>query len=314
MAFAGSAMHDGARLVIPFETERSSPRMKIGLFAPLTNPFATPEYITALGRAAEERGFHSLWVAEHVVLFDEYASHYPYSPTGKIPAPSGSGIIDPFVALSFLAATTRKIRLGTGICLVPQRNPVYTAKEVASLDYLSNGRVDFGVGVGWLKEEFDALAVPFERRGARTRAYLKVMQRLWQDDVSKYRGEFYDLAACRQYPKPVQRPHPPIHFGGESDAALKRVADVGQGWYGFSIGAEETAERLRHLDGLLKARGRKRADIEVSISPYMKPASLDLVKGYRDVGVDQVIVLVLAPSVDDLHQALDDLAKATGLG
>jgi probable F420-dependent oxidoreductase len=283
--------------------------MKIGLFAPLTNPFATPDYVTTLGQAAEERGFHSLWVAEHVVLFDSYASQYPYSSTGKIPTAGDSGMIDPFVALSFLAATTKKIRLGTGICLVPQRNPVYTAKEVGSLDYLSNGRVDFGVGVGWLKEEFDALGVPFEERGARTRAYLKVMQRLWSDPVSQYDGKFYKLASCRQYPKPVQQPHPPIHFGGESDAALKRVADVGQGWYGFSIGPEETAERLKHLDGLLKARGRKREEIEVSISPYMKPADLDLVKGYAEVGVNQVIVLVIAANGDDLKKALDDLAN-----
>jgi probable F420-dependent oxidoreductase len=282
--------------------------MKIGLFAPLSNPFATPEYVATLGRAAEERGFHSLWVAEHVVLFDEYASQYPYSSTGKIPAPAESGIIDPFIALSFLAATTKKIRLGTGICLVPQRNPVYTAKEVASLDYLSNGRVDFGVGIGWLKEEFDALGVSFEERGARTRAYLEVMRRLWRDPVSAYEGKFYSLPASRQFPKPVQQPHPPIHFGGESDPALKRVADVGQGWYGFSIGPDETAERIAHLDGLLKARGRKRDEIEISISPYMKPTDLDLVKRYAEVGVNQVIVLVLAPSGDDLKKALDDLA------
>lgn len=282
--------------------------MKIGLFAPLSNPFATPEYLHTLGAAAEERGFHSLWVAEHVVLFDEYRSQYPYASDGKIPAPPDSGIIDPFIALSFLAATTKKIRLGTGICLVPQRNPVYTAKEVASLDHLSGGRVDFGVGIGWLKEEFDSLAVPFERRGARTRAYLEVMRRLWLDPVSRYEGEFYQLLPCRMYPKPVQQPHPPIHFGGESDPALKRVADVGQGWYGFSIGPEETAERLEHLDGMLKARGRKRAEIEVSISPYMKPTDLDLVKRYRDVGVDQVIVLVLALSGEELKKSLDELA------
>jgi probable F420-dependent oxidoreductase len=282
--------------------------MKIGLFAPLSSPFASAEYLLALGPAAEERGFHSLWLAEHVVLFDRYGSQYPYSPDGKIPAPPESGIVDPFVALSFLAATTRKIRLGTGICLVPQRNPVYTAKEVASLDYLSGGRVDFGVGIGWLAEEFATLAVPFERRGARTRAYLEVMRRLWCDAVSEYEGEFYTLPACRQYPKPLQQPHPPIHFGGESDPALERVADLGQGWYGFSIDPDQTAERLRHLDALLAKRGRKRAEIEVSICPYMKPADLDLVKRYRDAGVDQVIVLALAPSGDELKRALDGLA------
>jgi probable F420-dependent oxidoreductase len=195
--------------------------MKVGLFAPLGNPFATPEYVSAFGRAADERGFHSLWVAEHVVLFDDYASQYPYAADGKIPAGGESGIYEPFTALAYLAAVTSRIRLGTGICLVPQRNPVYTAKEVAAVDWLSNGRLDFGVGVGWLREEFDAVAVPFERRGARTREYIEVMRRLWEDPVSEHHGEFYDLPACRQYPKPVQQPHPPIHVGGESDPALR---------------------------------------------------------------------------------------------
>jgi len=149
--------------------------MKIGLFAPAVYPAGTPEYLRTLGTAAEERGFHSLWMAEHVVLFDDYASRYPYAADGRIPASGESGFLDPFDALSFLAAHTTRIRLGTGICLVPQRNPVYTAKEVATVDWLSGGRFDFGVGVGWLAEEFRALDVPFERRGDRCREYLEVM-------------------------------------------------------------------------------------------------------------------------------------------
>lgn len=282
--------------------------MKIGLFPPFSNPFATPDYIHAFATAAEERGFHSIWVAEHAVLFDEYQSTYPYAADGRIPAPSESGILDPFPILAFLASCTKTIRLGTGICLVPQRNPVYTAKEVATVDWLSNGRVDFGVGIGWLEEEFRAVAAPFERRAARCRAYLEVMKRLWQDPVSQYESEFYSLPECRHYPKPIQQPHPPIHFGGESDPALKRVADLGQGWYGFSINPEQTAERLRFLDRLLEARGRSRKEIEVSISPYLNPFDLDLVKGYRDVGVDQVILFVLGFTKDEMLKTLDTLA------
>jgi probable F420-dependent oxidoreductase len=283
--------------------------MKIGIFAPLSTPFATPDYLQTLGGGAEERGFHSIWVAEHVVLFDDYASQYPYSADGRIPAPSESGIFDPFLALSFFAAATRTIRLGTGICLVPQRNPVYTAKEVATVDWLSRGRVDFGVGIGWLEEEFRVLQVPFARRAARTRAYLEVMKRLWTDPISEYQGEFYHLPPCRQYPKPVQQPHPPIHFGGESDPAMKRVADLGQGWFGFSIGPEATAERVHHLEGLLGKRGRTLADVEVSISPYLMPCDLDMVKRYRDAGVDQVILMALGFDRDGLLTALDDLTK-----
>src|SRR5262245_45537393 len=143
--------------------------MHIGLFAPAVHPAGTPEYLRVLGTAAEECGFHSIWMAEHVVLFDDYRSRYPYAADGRIPALGESGFYDPFDALSFLAAHTARIRLGTGICLVPQRNPVYTAKHVAGVDCLSGGRLDFGVGIGWLAEEFRALQVPFERRGDRCR-------------------------------------------------------------------------------------------------------------------------------------------------
>jgi probable F420-dependent oxidoreductase len=281
--------------------------MHVGLFAITANPLATPDYLHALATAAEERGFHSLWVPEHVVLFDDYASQYPYAADGRIPAGGETGPIDPFAVLSFLAAATRTIRLGTGICLVPQRNPVYTAKDVASVDWLSNGRFDFGVGIGWLAEEFQALGVPFERRAARCRAYLEVMRRLWCDPVSQYQGEFYSLPPCRQYPKPIQQPHPPIYFGGESDAALKRVADLGQGWFPFSIGPAELAARVRVLDGLLAKRGRTRSALRIVVCPYMNSADLDLVKRYREAGVDQVVLMVLA-SRDNLRATLDRLA------
>ena len=282
--------------------------MKLGLFAPLGNPFATPEYIDALGRAADERGFHSIWVAEHVVLFDDYASQYPYSADGKIPAGGDNGIFEPFTSLAYLAACTQTVRLGTGICLVPQRNPVYTAKEVAAVDWLSNGRLDFGVGVGWLEEEFDAVAVPFERRNERCREYLEVMHRLWEDEISEHHGEIYDLPACRQYPKPVQQPHPPIHFGGESNAALRRVADLGQGWYGFNQEPDDVPERLAYLEKLLAERGRTLDEIEVSICPYLKGAQPDDVKRYEDAGVDQLILLAFAFDVDGIVETLDGLA------
>lgn len=283
--------------------------MRIGLFAPLANPFATADYLNALGPAAEDRGFHSLWVAEHVVLFDQYASKYPYAADGKIPAGGDSGMLEPFTALSFLAARTARIRLGTGICLVPQRNPVYTAKDVAAVDWLSNGRFDFGVGVGWLAEEFAACDVPFERRGARTLDYLRAMQALWTRPVSSYQGEFYSFEPLRQNPKPIQTPHPPIHFGGESDAALRRVAAIGQGWYGFNLLPDAVPSHLARLDAFLAEAGRKRSEIQIHISPYMQPADFDTVRRYRDAGVDQVILLAMGGNRDGLLARLDELAK-----
>jgi probable F420-dependent oxidoreductase len=248
-------------------------------------------------------------VAEHVVLFDDYRSQYPYAANGRIPAPPESGMLEPFTALAFLAAVTRRLRLGTGICLLPQRNPVYTAKEAANLDFLSGGRLDLGIGVGWLAEEFRAVNVPFEHRGARCRSYVEVMRRLWCDPVSEYKDAFYELPACRMYPKPVQQPHPPLHFGGESEAALRRVADLGQGWYGFNRDPREAREGIGQLGRLLAARGRRLADVQVSISPYLKPLQDGDLARYREAGVDQLILLAFAGDRDGLLRALDQHAR-----
>lgn len=282
--------------------------MKVGVFLPLGAANADPELLRSAGSEIEARGFESIWVAEHVVLFDDYDSAYPYSPDGRFPTGGDAGLLEPFVALTYLAAVTERVRLGTGICLVPQRNPVYTAKQVVDLDALSRGRVDLGVGAGWLREEFEALGVPFRRRGDRLREHIQVMQALWRDDVSEYHGELYDLRACRLYPKPVQQPHPPIHVGGESDAALRRVADFGQGWYTFNRTPEDLTAPLGRLDELLAARGRARRDVMISVCPYLQPVGPGMVDGYRERGVDRVIGLGLAFDRDTLLASLDQLA------
>lgn len=281
--------------------------MDVGLFVPLGNGNATPEIVRTLGREAEDRGFESIWVPEHVVLFDEYDSSYPYSPDGAFPGGADSGMVEPLTALTYLAAVTDRIRLGTGICLVPQRNPVYTAKAVTDLDSLSNGRVEFGVGVGWLREEFEALGMPFERRGQRTDEHLAVMKALWCDEVSEYHGELYDLPPCRMYPKPVQSPHPPIHVGGESDAAMRRVARLGQGWFSFNRLPADLPEPLERLEGALAAEGRSRDDVTLSVSPYFNAVTPEMVAQYAELGVDRLIVLCLAFDTDTLRSQLDAL-------
>jgi probable F420-dependent oxidoreductase len=270
----------------------------------------SPETIGAAGKIAEEHGFHSIWVPEHVVFFREYASRYPYSPDGKIPG-NPEGVLEPLTALTYLSAHTARIRLGTGICLVPQRNPVYTAKQVADVDFLSGGRVDFGIGIGWLREEFVALDVPWERRAARTRDYVGVMKSLWCDEVSSYKGEFYTLPDCVQNPKPVQKPHPPIFFGGESDGALRRVADLGQGWYGFGLNPETLLERLGHLDSLLRDRGRTREDVDVFVFPSIDQLNPDGLRRYIDLGVDQVILPFLGRNADQFARGADRLSELT---
>jgi len=281
--------------------------MKFGVFAALASPYADRTVIEALGRTAEERAVDAIWVPEHVVLFDEYSSSYPYSPDGRIPAPPGSGMLEPFTLLSFLAACTTTARLGTAICLLPQRNPVYTAKEAAAVDYLSEGRFDFGIGVGWLEEEFRVVNVDWARRGKRTDEYIEVMKALWCDDPSEHHGDFYDLPSCSMFPKPVQLPHPPLHFGGESDAALARVARVGQGWHTFNRLPDQVAAPLATLVRLLEDEGRTRADVEVTVSPYFNGLTPDMVQRYADAGADGVTAMVFATSADEVGQAFDDL-------
>jgi len=280
----------------------------IGAFVPLGTLNANAEFLRTLGPALEERGFESVWVAEHVVLFDDYDSRYPYAEDGRFPGGGDTGLLEPLTALTYLAAVTDTVRLGTGICLVSQRNPVYTAKQVADLDALSGGRVEFGVGIGWLREEFEALGVPFERRADRARQHVEVMKALWTEEVSSYDGDLYRLPPARLYPKPVQQPHPPLHFGGESDAALRRVADLGQGWYGFNRTPDEVPEALARLDRVLAERERPRTDVTVSICPYFKGVDRAGLERYAELGVDRVIALVFALDRDGLLATLDALA------
>ena len=282
--------------------------MDVGVFVPIGTGNANPEVLRALGPAVEERGLESIWLPEHVVLFDDYDSAYPYSPDGRFPGGGETGLLEPLTALTFLAAVTDRVRLGTGICLVPQRNPVYTTRQVADLDNLSGGRVDFGIGVGWLREEFTAVAAPFEKRGDRCDDYLAVMRTLWCDDVSEHHGEHYDLPACRMFPKPVQQPHPPIHVGGESNAALRRVARHGQGWYSFNRLPGDLPAPLERLDAFLAAEGRSRDDVTVSVCPYLQQVSPDAVEQYANQGVDRLIALCLAFDRDMMLTQLDGIA------
>jgi probable F420-dependent oxidoreductase len=283
--------------------------MDIGLFVPLGNGNATAEILRAIGQEVDGRGFESLWVAEHVVLFDEYESQYPYSPDGKFPGGGETGLLEPLTALTYLAAVTDRVRLGSAICLVPQRNPVYTAKQVADLDNLSGGRVEFGVGIGWLREEFEALGVPFEQRGKRADECLQVMKALWTEETSEFHGELVDLPPCRLYPKPVQSPHPPIHVGGESDGALRRVARHGDGWFSFNRLPPDLAEPLGRLDGFLEAESRSLEDITLTVCPYFQPVDEATIAAYAEAGVDRLVVLCLAFTVDMLREQLDLLEQ-----
>ena len=284
--------------------------MKTGLLAQLNLRTATPDFVRTLARAAEDRGIHRMWLPDaHLVKFDDYSSPYPYSRSPDRKMVYELDEPDPFQALAFMSAVTNHVRLGTSICIVPQRNPVYTAKQVTSLDQLSQGRFDFGVGIGWSREEFAAAAVPWPHRAKRCREYIEVMTTLWRDSVSSYDGEFYTLPPCRQDPKPVQTPHPPIYFGGESEAALRRVADMGQGWLPFDIGPLQLAERVTALQALLSDRGRSLAEIDIAASPFLRDVDPPLLEGYASAGVDEVVAFVRITAHADIEDTLDRLVE-----
>jgi probable F420-dependent oxidoreductase len=289
--------------------------MQIGLFLGAFVPFSTPQFLTRAAQAAEARGFQSLWVGEHVVLFDEYAKEYPYSEKGEFPVSGeGAGMAEPFGTLSFLAGQTSTIRLGTGVCLVPQRNPLYTAKEVANLDWLSGGRFDFGIGVGWMREEFDALDVPWDRRGARNDEYIELMRRIWGDPMSSHEGEFWQLEPARAFPKPVQQPHPPIHIGGESDVALRRVVRLQANWLPFNVTPEHLVARRARLAELLDGTGRSIDDVGITASASRDTARPEFAAAYAEAGADQLLLhLRRKVTIDTVEEALDELATAYGV-
>ena len=285
--------------------------MKLGTFASIMTPISSPQQIIDIGRGVEERGLDSLWMGEHVVLFDEMEFPYPGSPDGKLPVPDGCGLPDTTITLSFLASVTSKIRFGTGVSLIPQRNPIYTANEFATLDYLSNGRVDLGVGVGWCKEEVLACGYGWEDRGERCNEMLDLMIKLWTEPVTTHRGKHFNVDACRMDPKPVQSPHIPLIIGGYSAPAMRRAARYGAGWLGFGTNPEQTGMALGGIDAALAAAGRSRDDFEIIVMPA--EANADTLRKFEDIGVDRLVPLLVASNDDAVKARLDELGELATL-
>ena len=281
--------------------------MKIGTFASIVTPICSPELILDLGKGIEAAGLDSLWLGEHVVLFDEMEVGYPGTPDGKLPIPEGAGLPNSVVLFSYLASATSKIRFGTGITLIPQRNLIYTADEFATLDYLSGGRVDLGVGVGWCKEELVACGYDFSTRGARCDEMLEAMIKLWTEREVTYNGEHIQLKAAKLDPKPVQSPHVPLIIGGYSPAAMRRTARFGQGWLGFGTDPEQTAAAIQGIDAALDAAGRSREGFEVIVMPA--EANADTVKQFQDIGVDRLVPMLVASDADGVNKRIDELAS-----
>jgi probable F420-dependent oxidoreductase len=267
-----------------------------------------PEAAARLARAAEAAGFESLWVADHVVLPDPPMSQRPMAPDMRL--------LDPLVMLTFYAAHTTRLRLATGVIVLPQRSPLVLAKQLASLDVLSNGRLMFGLGVGWCEPEFRALGVPFEQRGRRGDDYLAAIRTIWTQEKPAYQGRFVTYAGVQAQPQPVQRPTPPIIVGGRTPAAFRRTVGQGHGWYGFGLDVEQSA---RDIDALQKAaqRFRRPADLgklEISITPPGYDIDPATVQRYAAAGVDR-LVLRPQPTLDaaGLEQFVTTTARSLGM-
>jgi probable F420-dependent oxidoreductase len=268
--------------------------MRLGLHALGIGYGARRDVIDAVAAGAEGAGFATLWAGEHVVMVDHGSSRYPYAADGRIAMPSRVDWLDPLIALSFAAAATKTIRLATGVVLVPEHNPVMLAKQVASLDTLAGGRVALGVGIGWSREEFDALGVPFERRGARTDEYLDAMRTIWREEVASFDGQFVSFADIRVNPKPRGR-RVPVIVGGNSEAALRRVATRGDGWYGFNLdGAAHVRDRVACLRRLCAERGRDPDELEITVA-LVDPEAVDP-RELEEVGVDELVLVASPPS------------------
>lgn len=280
-------------------------RMKFGIIFANTGPFSDGPAAAAMARAAEESGFESLWTVEHVVVPSGYESTYPYDPSGKMPGPEEMPIPDPLIWLSYVAGATSTIRLATGILIVPQRNPVVLAKEIATLDHLSGGRLELGIGVGWLEEEFDAIGVPFSERGQRTDDHVAAMRALWSGEKASHHSDFTDFTDCISLPKPVNG-SVPIHVGGHTDIAARRAGRLGDGFFPGRGELEELSRGYDIARDTAKEHGRDPDAIEFTAGGMtIGGGAVDTVKGLADIGVDRVMV----PAFAFWGDTADSLAK-----
>lgn len=306
------------------------PSVEFGISLPNYGPAAEPATLGRLAALAEDLGAHSVWVSDHLIAPIDAGSVYPYDRRPD-PKPGALGVIEtfyePMITLAWLAGRTRRIRLGVSAYVMPYRNPVLTAKHVATLDALSGGRLTLAIGVGWLAEEFGALDVPFAKRGARTDDYLRVCKALWAGGDAAYAGTHYTLPPVRTGPRPVQQPHPPLWIAGNSRAAIDRAARLGDGWHAIDLSPAELAPQVAHLRERLAAHGRPANAVAVSVrrnvvlgdpdAPERAPLAGDRaaiqrdLDAYRAAGLDYLVANARqGRDADSLARAMEDVAAA----
>ena len=266
--------------------------MKIGLI-PVNVGVPSVEGMVGMAQLAEGIGFESVWTFEHAIVPNDYNSKYPYSADGKMGVTPETNFVDPLIALTAIAMATKTLRLGTGVNILSQANPLYVAKQAASLDFVSNGRFELGVGIGWLEEEFKAAGTPFERRGARFDDYVQAMRKFWSGDTVEHKSDFIDWTGFKSNPTPIQNPLP-IVIGGTKGKAFQRTALHGNGWFAPTASPDQLAPMLDELDAACKEAGRDRGEIEVTAMWFPNPSDLSDVDRYRDMGVGRLVVMLPA--------------------
>jgi probable F420-dependent oxidoreductase len=274
-------------------------QVKFGITGINAGATSYPEALVDVAQTAERAGFDTLWAGEHHVLA-----------TSSTRIPPTSRYLNPVVALTYVAAFTRTIRLGTGVLLLPQHQPLILAKELASLDVLSGGRLIVGIGVGWAEAEFEALGVPFHERGARAEEYLEAMRAIWREAPAAYHGRYVSFQDVMAYPHPVQQPGPPIVVGGSAPAVLRRAVEQANGWYGFGLDLEETAALLAQLRQAAERYQRPASlgELEISVAPRV-PLDEDTALRFAELGVHRLI-LIPPPGMD--ASALQQWVKTRG--
>jgi probable F420-dependent oxidoreductase len=286
--------------------------MKIGIVPINVGGSELATNMISIAQHAESAGIESLWTFEHVIVPTEYESKYPYDRSGKMGISPRAWFVDPLISLAHVAAATKSIRLGTGVNILPQANPLLFAKQTASLDALSGGRVMLGLGIGWLAEEYTAMGIPFERRGARFDDYLEAIKKVWTGEVVDHEGEFVSWHGFMSHPTPAQKPHPPILLGGTTTKTLERVVKSAQGWYAPSDSPSMLAERLGELRQICDEAGRPFESIDVTAS-WRLAKRPDALREYEDLGVHRAVVLLGATGEPDPRKAIDRIASRAGL-
>ena len=312
-------------------------KMKYGFTIHGTGPLSKPEYLVALVKRGEELGYHSALLGDHIVVPNSVASHSPYSPDGSMPGLDKGDSLEQLTVLAFLAGQTQEIRLVTGVMVLPYRNPLVAAKVLATLDVLSHGRLTVGIGSGWMEEEFEALGCPpFSDRGAVTDEYIRMFKELWTSENPSYQGKYFQFSSVKFLPKPVQKPHPPIWVGGESPAALRRAATLGNGWYPLGSNnrfpfatPQDLADAIKRLSDLAQRAGRDLSEIEIiflSTPHYLiedggkgghreripltgSPEEIASdIRTYEKMGVSQLNIDVLSDTLDGALEQMESFA------